>query len=72
MYIPLATLQKGLMLAYYICTHADSTNFLRLPCSSASNGTDYINATFLNVSDSASHGSIIQFRKQFVMVNIKI
>ena len=35
----------------------DSTNFLRLPHSSASNGTDYINATFLNVI--ASHAKLL-------------
>ena len=31
--------------------HADVANYLRLPYSSASNGTDYFNASFVNVSD---------------------
>ena len=31
--------------------HADFAKYLRLPYSSASNGTDYFNASFVNVSD---------------------
>ena len=32
-----------------VIMYADSTNFLHLPYNSASNGTDYINATFISV-----------------------
>ena len=34
--------------------HIDFANYLRLPYSSASNGIDYFNASFVNVSDISS------------------
>ena len=40
-----------LTLMFTSCIYIDVANYLRLPYSSASNGTDYFNASFVNVSD---------------------